>query len=228
MTKVLIADDHHIVRDAIKMRLLENDDIEVVGEAANGLEAIDLAKAEKPEVVIMDVEMPAIDGIQATKQIIEQSPGTKVIIFTAHPQPDLLALALRAGATGYVLKSSSAAELHEAVHTVAGGGTFVNGGFDAPSPGVSNLEALSPREVEILQLLAEGKRAKDIANELSLSPATVHTHVRNAISKLEVDTRTQAVALAVRFRYLVDAPELEELDESTNVGGNGAGVLPSN
>jgi DNA-binding NarL/FixJ family response regulator len=174
----------------------------------------------------MDVEMPAIDGIAATKQIIEQSPGTKVIIFTAHPQPDLLALALRAGATGYVLKSSSAAELHEAVHTVAGGGTFVNGGFDAPSPGVSNLEALSPREVEILQLLAEGKRAKDIANELSLSPATVHTHVRNAISKLEVDTRTQAVALAVRFRYLVDAPELEELDEGTQVGGDGA-VLPN-
>lgn len=225
MTRVLIADDHHIVRDAIKLRLLENDDIEVVGEAANGLEAIDLAKAEKPDVVIMDVEMPAIDGIQATKQIIEQSPGTKVIIFTAHPQPDLLALALRAGATGYVLKSSSAAELHEAVHTVAGGGTFVNGGFDAPSPGVSNLESLSPREVEILQLLAEGKRAKDIANELSLSPATVHTHVRNAISKLEVDTRTQAVALAVRFRYLVDAPELEEVEDNSRSGDGG--VLPS-
>lgn len=225
MTSVLIADDHHIVRDAIKLRLLENDDIEVIAEASNGLEAIDLAKAERPDVVIMDVEMPAIDGIAATKQIIEQIPGAKVIIFTAHPQPDLLALALRAGATGYVLKSSSAAELHEAVHTVAGGGTFVNGGFDAPSPGVSNLEALSPREVEILQLLAEGKRAKDIANELSLSPATVHTHVRNAISKLEVDTRTQAVALAVRFRYLVDAPELEELDETTQ---NGEGsIFPS-
>jgi two-component system NarL family response regulator len=138
----------------------------------------------------------------------------------------LLALALRAGATGYVLKSSSAQELHEAVHTVAGGGTFVNGGFDAPSPGVSNLEALSPREVEILQLLAEGKRAKDIANELSLSPATVHTHVRNAISKLEVDTRTQAVALAVRFRYLVDAPELEDEIDETPGAGNGA-VLPN-
>ncbi|MBJ7348281.1 MAG: response regulator transcription factor, partial [Thermoleophilaceae bacterium] len=104
--------------------------------------------------------------------------------------------------------------------TVAGGGTFVNGGFDSPTAGVSNLESLSPREVQILQLLAEGKRAKDIANELSLSPATVHTHVRNAISKLEVDTRTQAVALAVRFSYLVDAAEAEASGELTDTAGD--------
>lgn len=217
MIKVLIADDHQIVRDAISARLKESDEIDVVSEAANGREAVELVLKDKPDVVIMDVEMPAVDGIAATREISQQSPETRVIIFTAHPQPDLLALALRAGATGYVLKSSSAAELHEAVHTVAGGGTFVNGGFDAPTHGVSNLENLSPREVEILQLLAEGKRAKDIADELSLSPATVHTHVRNAISKLEVDTRTQAVALAVRFSYLVDAPDIdEELDTTVD------------
>ncbi len=210
MIKVLIADDHQIVRDAIRSRLEESEDIAVVGEAANGREAVERVNQDHPDVVIMDVEMPAVDGIAATREIAQQAPETRVIIFTAHPQPDLLALALRAGATGYVLKSSTASELHEAVQTVAGGGTFVNGGFDSPTQGVSNLESLSPREVEILQLLAEGKRAKDIADELSLSPATVHTHVRNAISKLEVDTRTQAVALAVRFSYLVDAPEADE------------------
>lgn len=207
MLKVLIADDHHIVRDAIKMRLSEREGIEVVAEATTGREAIDLAKQLRPDVIIMDVEMPEVDGIAATKDIMQSVPGSKIIIFTAHPQPDLLALALRAGATGYVLKSSTAEELHDAVHTVAGGGTFVNGGFEAPAPGVANLVNLTAREVEILNLLAEGKRAKDIADELVLSPATVHTHVRNAISKLEVDTRTQAVALAVRFRYLVAAKE---------------------
>ncbi len=213
MIKVLIADDHQIVRDAIRTRLAESEDITVVGEAANGREAVERVNEDHPDVVIMDVEMPGVDGIAATKEIERNAPDTRVIIFTAHPQPDLLALALRAGATGYVLKSSSAAELHEAVQTVAGGGTFVNGGFESPTQGVSNLESLSPREVQILQLLAEGKRAKDIANELSLSPATVHTHVRNAISKLEVDTRTQAVALAVRFNYLVDAPDIEDAGE---------------
>ena len=130
-------------------------------------------------------------------------PRTKVIIFTAHAQPDLLALALRAGASGYVLKSAPAEDIARAVKAVTSGGTFLGGDFAGGKPSeVEKLLELSPRERQILELLAEGLRVKEIAERLALSPATVHTHVRNAIAKLEVDTRTEAVALAVRFSYL--------------------------
>jgi DNA-binding NarL/FixJ family response regulator len=201
--RVVLCDDHEIVRDAIRSRMANSGVVDIVGEAGDGREVVDVVKDLDPDVVIIDVEMPRRDGIEATKEVLKARPRTKVIIFTAHAQPDLLALALRAGASGYVLKSAPAEDIAKAVKAVTGGGTFLGGDFAGGKPSeVEKLLDLSPRERQILELLAEGLRVKEIADRLSLSPATVHTHVRNAIAKLEVDTRTEAVALAVRFSYL--------------------------
>jgi DNA-binding NarL/FixJ family response regulator len=201
--RVVLCDDHEIVRDAIKSRMANSPALQIVGEATNGRDVVDVVKELEPDVLIIDVELPKRDGIEATKDVLRARPRTKVIIFTAHAQPDLLALALRAGASGYVLKSAPAEDIARAVKAVTGGGTFLGGDFAGGKPSeVEKLLHLSPRERQILELLAEGLRVKEIAERLELSPATVHTHVRNAIAKLEVDTRTEAVALAVRFSYL--------------------------
>ena len=201
--RVVLCDDHEIVREAIKARMLNSNVVEIVGEAGNGRDVVDVVKELEPDVLIIDVELPKRDGIEATKEVLKARPRTKVIVFTAHAQPDLLALALRAGASGYVLKSAPAEDIARAVKAVTGGGTFLGGDFAGGKPSeVEKLLELSPRERQILELLAEGLRVKEIAERLALSPATVHTHVRNAIAKLEVDTRTEAVALAVKFSYL--------------------------
>ncbi len=201
--RVVLCDDHEIVRDAIKSRVADMNSLQIVGEAADGRAVVDVVKELEPDVLIIDVEMPKRDGIEATKEVLKARPKTKVIIFTAHAQPDLLALALRAGASGYVLKSAPAEDIARAVKAVTGGSTFLGGDFAGGKPAeVERLLMLSPRERQILELLAEGLRVKEIAETLELSPATVHTHVRNAIKKLKVDTRTEAVALAVRFSYL--------------------------
>src|SRR2546421_8937368 len=200
--RVVLCDDHEIVRDAIKSRMANSGVVEIVGEAGDGREVVDVVKELDPDVVIIDVEMPKRDGIEATKEVLKARPRTKVIIFTAHAQPDLLTLALRAGASGYVLKSAPSEDIARAIEVVAGGGTFVGTELGQGAGEVEKLLELPPREREILELLAEGLRVKQIADRLSLSPATVHTHVRNAIARMEVDTRTEAVALAVRFSYL--------------------------
>src|SRR5918999_1056937 len=176
--RVVLCDDHEIVREAVKARMASVPGVEIVGEAETGEEVVSKVRELKPDVCIVDVELPGQDGIEATRDILKARPETRVIIFTAHAQPDLLTLALRAGASGYVLKSAPSEDIARAIEVVAGGGTFVGTG------------------------LAEGLRVKQIAERLSLSPATVHTHVRNAIARMEVDTRTEAVALAVRFSYL--------------------------
>jgi two-component system response regulator DesR len=200
--RVILCDDHEIVREAIKTRMAGSQNIEIVGEAVDGDEAVRRVGELEPDVAIIDIELPGIDGIEATRQILANNPKTKVIVFTAHAQPDLLSLALRAGASGYVLKSAPAEDIARAVEVVAEGETFVGTELKGAEGELEKLLALTPREREILELLAEGLRVKEIAERLTLSPATVHTHVRNAIAKLEVDTRTEAVALAVRFSYL--------------------------
>lgn len=200
---VVLCDDHEIVREAIKARTARYRSIKIVGEAGDGEQVIKVVKRLRPDVVIIDVELPERDGIEATKVIREQFPGTKVVIFTAHAQPDLLALAMKAGATGYVLKSSAAEEIANAVEAVVAGKRYIQGDYeDGGSTEVDRLLQLTPRERQILVMLSDGMRIKEIALRLGLSGATVHTHVRNAIGKLDVETRTEAVALAVRFSYL--------------------------
>lgn len=200
---VVLCDDHEIVRDAIKARMANSSEVEIIGEATDGFEVMEVIAKLKPDVLIIDIELPERDGIETTKVVCDQFPEIGVIIFTAHTQPDLLAVAVRAGAKGYVLKSSPADDITEAVLSVSNGQTYYRGEFEeGRSSEVQKLLGLSRRERQILELLADGLRVKEIADRLELSPATVHTHVRNAIAKLEVDTRTEAVALAVRFSYL--------------------------
>jgi DNA-binding NarL/FixJ family response regulator len=212
---VLLCDDHEIVREAIKSRMADEDSVDIVGEAKDGVEAVEMAKELAPDVAIVDVEMPKRDGIEATREIRKAAPTTRVIVFTGHTQPDLVSLALEAGASGFVPKSAPSEDIARAVRTVAGGGTFLGGAMPSHvETGLDRLLNLSTRERQILELLAEGLRVKQIGERLFLSPATVHTHVRNAIAKLEVDTRTEAVALAIKFGYLGAAgSDLEEEEE---------------
>jgi len=200
--RVVLCDDHEIVREAVKARMAEVAGVEIVGEAETGEDVVGVVQELEPDVAIIDVELPGQDGIEATKAVLKARPETRVIILTAHAQPDLLTLALRAGASGYVLKSAPSEDIARAIEVVAGGGTFVGTEQGQGAGEVEKVLALTPREREILELLAEGLRVKQIGDRLSLSPATVHTHVRNAIARMEVDTRTEAVALAVRFSYL--------------------------
>src|SRR5680860_37508 len=186
--KVVLCDDHEIVREAIKARMAESTAIEIVGEAADGAEVINVVRKLKPDVLIIDVELPERDGIETTKVVLDRMPELKVVIFTAHAQPDLLALALQAGATGYVLKSAPAEEIAKAVEAVCAGDTYLGGSFTAGKPSeVARLLELTPRERQILELLSRGERVKEIAGRLGVTTATVHTHVRNAIARLEVD-----------------------------------------
>ena len=177
--------------------------LQIVGEAADGRDVVEVVKELEPDVLIIDVELPKRDGIEATKEVLKVRPKTKIIIFTAHAQPDLLALALRAGASGYVLKSAPAEDIARAVKAVTERRHLPRrrlcrrqavGGGETARP----LAARAPDPRPARRGVA-GERDRQ---RLELSPATVHTHVRNAIAKLEVDTRTEAVALAVRFSYL--------------------------
>src|SRR4051812_4243144 len=132
--RVVLCDDHEIVREAIKSRMANSPIVEIVGEAGDGRDVVDVVKELEPDVLIIDVELPKRDGIEATREVLKARPRTKVIIFTAHAQPDLLALALRAGASGYVLKSAPAEDIARAVKAVTGGGTFLGGDFAGGQP----------------------------------------------------------------------------------------------
>src|ERR1044072_332458 len=170
--RVVLCDDHEIVREGIKSRMANSHTVEIVGEAADGRDVVEVVKQLEPDVLIIDVELPKRDGIEATKEVLKVRPRTKVIVFTAHAQPDLLALALRAGASGYVLKSAPAEDIARAVKAVMDGGTFLGGDFAGGKPAeVEKLLHLSPRERQILELLAEGLRGKEIAERIELRPA---------------------------------------------------------
>src|SRR6202789_3691959 len=156
--RVVLCDDHEIVREAIKARMSDSSIVEIVCEAGNGRDVVDVVKELEPDVLIIDVELPKRDGIEATREVLKVRPRTNVIIFTAHAQPDLLALALRAGASGYVLKSAPAEDIAKAVKAVTGGGTFLGGDFAGGKPSeVEKLLLLSPRVRQVLELLADGR-----------------------------------------------------------------------
>ena len=195
----LIVDDHEVVREGLRLSLSRAGHIRVVGEAADGAAAVALAERRRPDVVIMDVRMPGMDGLEATKQIVEKVQGTSVLIFTAYSERSLLARGLDSGAKGYILKEAPHDTLVRAIEKVKNGDGYVDPALmPAFLASKDRDDMLTAREREILQLLAEGMSNADVASKLFISQETVKSHVRHILTKLEADTRTQAVAIALR------------------------------
>ncbi|HET7744258.1 MAG TPA: response regulator transcription factor [Gaiellaceae bacterium] len=195
----LIADDHEVVREGLRLALSRSQRIRVIGEAADGASAVALAERRRPDVVIMDLRMPDMDGLEATELIAQKAPGSAVLIFTAYGERSLLQRGLESGALGYILKETPHETLVRAIEKVAAGETFVDPGLMAEVVSARGQpDILTPREREILQLLADGMSNVDVAQKLFISQETVKSHVRHILAKLEADTRTQAVAIALR------------------------------
>lgn len=204
MIRVVIADDQTAVREGLAMLVGLIDDIDVVGTAANGIEAVQVARDLRPNVVLMDLRMPELDGAAATKQIRETLPDTQVLVLTTYADDDSLYPALQAGARGYLTKDASAEEIEHAIRTVADGRTHLDpdiqqrlvndaltGRKTSPLP-----DELTNREAEILKLIASGLSNAEIAASLVLSPATVKTHINHILRKTGARDRAQAVRYA--------------------------------
>jgi len=216
MIKILLADDHRMIREGLRSLLEAEGDIEVVGECADGLEAVDLIVELVPDLVLMDVSMPGVSGIEATRRARSLVPSVKVAILTVSESDDDLFAAVRAGATGYLLKEVSIEELPAAVRAVARGHSLISpsmatrllGEFNALSRRVEEQRGTAPRlsdrELEVLRLVARGLSNKDIAAELVIAENTVKNHVRNILEKLQLRSRMEAAMYAVREK-LVDA-----------------------
>ncbi|MCP3738312.1 response regulator [Rossellomorea sp. BNER] len=205
MIKVLFVDDHEMVRIGVTSYLAAQPDIDVVGEAEDGSIAVDLALELKPDIILMDLVMKNMDGIQATKKIIESWPEAKIIIVTSFLDDDKVYPALEAGATSYMLKTSKASEIADAVRATHLGQTVLEPEVTGKMmtrmrKGNQTLphEELTNRELEILLLMAEGKTNQEIADELFIALKTVKTHVSNILGKLDVQDRTQAVIYAFK------------------------------
>jgi DNA-binding NarL/FixJ family response regulator len=200
--RLLIADDHGVVRQGLRMYLALDPELEVVGEAADGAEALRLAHELEPDVVLMDLLMPVMDGIAATAAIRRELPEVEVIALTSVLEDSAVYGALRAGAIGYLLKDTQAEELCRAVKAAAAGQVQMSPSVAArllrEVPAPPQPEPLTERETEVLQHLAQGKSNKEIAAALIIAEKTVRTHVSNILSKLSVTSRTQAVLHAVR------------------------------
>ena len=208
-TRILLADDHKLMRRGLKALIEQQPDLTVVGEADDGRQAVALATSLKPDLLVMDIGMPNLNGIEAAHQITQAIPGTAIVILSMHSDESYVLRALKAGAKGYLLKDSAESDLIRAVHAVAGGKSFF-------SPAVSKVllddyvrklqrsgaedayDLLTPREREILQLIAEGKSNKDAANLLNLSVYTVETHRSNIMEKLNLRGVPELILYAVR------------------------------
>jgi two-component system, NarL family, response regulator LiaR len=216
--RILLVDDHAVVRQGLRMFLGLDPDFDIVGEAANGAKALDLARQLQPDVVLMDLLMPVMDGIAATEAIRRELPDTEVIALTSVLEDEKVVGAVRAGAIGYLLKDAEPGELCRAVKAAAAGEVQLSPKAAArllrevrvpESP-----EALTERETEVLRLLARGQSNKEIARQLAISDKTAKTHVGNILAKLGLPGRTQAALYAVRIG-LVSA------DDATEVGEDG-------
>ncbi len=194
----LIADDHEVVREGLRLSLSRSTHIRVIGEASDGESAVALAERRRPDVVIMDIRMPGMDGLEATKLLKERLPDSSVLLFTAFGERSLLSRGLDSGAKGYLLKEAPNDTLVRAIEKVAHGEGYIDPGLMPTFLNRDSQELLTPREREILQLLADGMSNADVAAKLFISQETVKSHVRHILAKLEADTRTHAVAIALR------------------------------
>ena len=209
---VLIADDHTILRRGLVTLLSLNDNIEVIGEAADGRMAVDMALRLEPDVVLMDLSMPVLNGLEATDQLRRNAPAMKILILSAHDNDDYVHQVIRSGANGYVLKNTSPEELYNAIRTVHSGHTFfsasLSGRFGDQSAGAAadpdavrdglRGNALTSREREILQLIAEGETHQHIADRLFISIRTVDTHTNNIMKKLNLHDIASLVTYAIK------------------------------
>ncbi len=209
MIRVLLVDDQQLIRQGIQILLDTEPDIEVVGQAANGREALEIVDGCRPDVILMDVRMPVMDGVTATGELAKSHPDTAVIILTTFDDDEYIFEGLRAGAHGFLLKDISSEEMAEAVRTVAAGGGLIQPSItrrvvaefsrlaSRDSAGQGDLaEPLTERELEVLQLMAQGLSNQEIAEQLIISRGTVKNHVSNLLGKLDVRDRTQAVIKA--------------------------------
>ena len=200
--KVLIADDHTIVRAGLTALLGTEKDIEVVGEAKNGAEAVSNAVALHPDIVIMDLMMPKMDGVEATKELLRKAPSAKTILLTTYGTSDGIAHALRAGARGAVLKNADNSELAKAIRIVAQGGDYISPDIRQQLAADPPVPDLTSRQSEILESMVRGLTDRDIAQQLGLSPESVSEHVGAIRQKIGAANRTEAVAIAMR-KYLL-------------------------
>jgi DNA-binding NarL/FixJ family response regulator len=199
--RCILADDHPAIVEAVSRFLDEVEDVELVGSAADGGRALELIEEFAPEVAVLDIRMPDVGGIEVARRLTAVGTATSVILYTGSSERATLLEALDAGARGFLLKEAPLEDLARAIRIVSGGGTYVDpalGGLLAGPEATDRLHSLTKREREVLRLLADGMRNNQVAEQLSISPLTVRSHVKNAMDKLEADTRTQAVARALR------------------------------
>jgi len=207
MIRILLVDDQHIIRQGLKSMLESNSDMQVVGEAENGQRAIEQIPVLQPDVVLMDIRMPVMDGVAATQEIATHHPQTKVLVLTTFDDDEYVSQAMRFGAKGYLLKDTEPDDLALAIravqkgHTQLGPGLFEKALLLASSPSLSvnpppGLDQLTPRELEVLRLIASGANNREIAQVLFLSENTVKNYVTNILSRLNLRDRTQAALLA--------------------------------
>jgi DNA-binding NarL/FixJ family response regulator len=220
--RVLLADDHDILRQGLKLLLGLQQDMQVVGEARTGREALELTRKLAPDVVVMDISMAQMDGLEACRQVRSQLPATQVLILTMHESEDYFLQALRAGASGYLVKKAAPSELHMAIRAVAGGGVFLSPGLaralvriytagaspaEAELPDLAReLQVLTPREIEVLTLVAAGHTNQEIADQLVLSIKTVQAHRSSVMEKLALHDITHLVRFAIRHGLIPAGP----------------------
>jgi DNA-binding NarL/FixJ family response regulator len=202
--RILLADDHPVVRDGLTAILSTQPDFEIAGQAANGAEAVHQAARLNPDVILLDLEMPDLDGVEALRQIRAARPDARVIVFTAFDTDERIVAAVQAGAQGYLLKGAPRDELFKAIRVVSAGGSLLQpvvaskllNHVRARTDDEPKLESLTDRETEVLRLLAQGKSNKEIAGRLVISERTVKFHVSSIMGKLGASNRTEAVTIA--------------------------------
>ncbi len=207
--KILLADDHQIMRDGLRSLIEKQPGMEVVAEAENGRAAVKLTRKFRPDVIVMDINMPDLNGIDATRQIVAEFPGTKVVAFSMHIDHQFVAGALKAGVSGYLLKDSAFEELERAIRTVISNQTFLSPKIAGDvvknyvekmvtDPSVTPSSFLTAREREVVQLYAEGQPTKQIADRLNLSIKTIETHRRHIMEKLNITSIAELTKFAIR------------------------------
>ncbi len=211
--RVVLADDHAVVRQGIRQFMEEAGDIEVIAEAEDGAEAVRLVEAHQPDVAVLDIRMPEVTGVEATRRIKERFPQVRVLVLTAYDDDPYVFALLQAGADGYVLKTASGDELVRAVRTVHQGGTALSPEIAAkvvrqavsgrPEGAADQVESLTDRELDVLRLAAQGLTNRAIGHELGISHRTVQGHMANIYGKLGANSRTEAVTEALRRGWIV-------------------------